>query len=798
MQFSDRLGRDFISKTATGMKDITKKRIVRWFWIILLVPITCFILLVLAVWAFADIPSFEELENPESKLATQVIAEDGEILTTFHIENRSYVTYGDLSPYLIEAAVATEDVRFYSHSGIDFQSLARVLVKTLLLNDSSQGGGSTITQQLAKTLYPRENLGGSIPGVRHMKMVWIKLKEWITAVKLERNYTKNEILTMYMNAVFFGSNAYGIKTASQTFFSKDPSELNAEESAMLVGMVNKPTRYNPVLNPDKALGRRNFVLGQMAKAGYLTGHEADSLCALPVTLAYHVLDHNAGLAPYFRDMLRRTMNAKKPERSSYSIYEDYKVDSLQWADNDLYGWLHKNKKTDGTPYSLDRDGLRIYTTINYKMQQYAEEAVAEHLGLDLQKGFWRDLSRKKHRPFSDEVDEATIDRLMSQARRWSDRYRIMKSRGASEQEISASFREPVEMRVFSWDGKGYIDTLMTPDDSIRYYKSFLRAAFMAIEPQTGHIKAYVGGPDYRYFMYDMVSTGKRQVGSTIKAILYTLAMQEGLGPCDKVPNIPQTFVLPTGETWTPRGGTKRVGEMVTLRWGLANSENNISAWVLKQFTPEAVAQMAHKMGITSFIDPVPSIFLGTAEISVKEMVAAFSIFANKGVYSTPLPVYRIEDKYGNVLDQFQAETREVITERTAYLMCNLLEGVVQNGTGVRLRYKYKLTNPMGGKTGTTQAHADGWFMGVTPELVGGVWVGAEDRSIHFQNLAHGQGANMALPIWAKFLLKAYADPSLGLTQCDFEMPAGITKPLDCDDEESAGEASEMEYNEDFF
>ena len=388
------------------MKDITKKRIIKWFWIILLVPVACVMLLILSVWAFADIPSFEELEDPESKLATQVIAEDGEILTTFHIENRSYVSYEELSPYLIEAAVATEDVRFYSHSGIDFRSLARVLVKTLMMSDSSQGGGSTITQQLAKTLYPREDLGGSFPGVRQIKMIWIKLKEWITAVKLERNYTKNEILTMYMNAVFFGSNAYGIKTASQTFFSKNPSELTVEESAMLVGMVNKPTRYNPVLNPDKALGRRNFVLKQMAKAGFLTDEAADSISALPIMLAYQMQDHNAGLAPYFRDMLRRTMRATKPERSSYSIYEDYRVDSLQWADNDLYGWLNKNRKADGTPYSLDKDGLRIYTTINYKMQKYAEEAVAEHLGQDLQNSFLERPSR--------EVEEAVLQLMWTQ------------------------------------------------------------------------------------------------------------------------------------------------------------------------------------------------------------------------------------------------------------------------------------------------------------------------------------------------------------------------------------------------
>ena len=781
------------------MKDITKKRIIKWFWILLLVPIACVMLLILAVWAFADIPSFEELENPESKLATQVIAEDGEILTTFHIENRSYVSYEELSPYLIEAAVATEDVRFYSHSGIDFRSLARVLVKTLMMSDSSQGGGSTITQQLAKTLYPREEVSSSFPGARQMKMVWIKLKEWITAVKLERNYTKNEILTMYMNAVFFGSNAYGIKTASQTFFSKNPSELTAEESAMLVGMVNKPTRYNPALNPDKALGRRNFVLRQMARAGYLTEHEADSISALPIVLAYQVQDHNAGLAPYFRDMLRRTMNAKKPERSSYSVYEDYRVDSLLWADDDLYGWLNKNKKADGSSYSLDRDGLRIYTTINYKMQQYAEEAVREHLGNDLQDSFWRDLRRKTNKPFSNDVDKATRDRLMSQARRWSDRYRIMKARGASEQEIRKSFGEKTSMRVFSWKGKGYIDTLMTPDDSIKYYKSHLRAGFMAIEPETGHVKAYVGGPDYRYFKYDNVRQGKRQVGSTIKPFLYTLAMQEGMSPCDKVVNVPQTFIV--GEdTWTPKSTDRDewIGQTVTLKWGLTKSSNNISAYLMKQFGPHAMAEMMRKMGIGSHIEEVPSLCVGPADLSLYEMVAAYNTFPSRGVHIEPLFVTRIEDNAGNVLSEFTTRKREAISEQTAFLMANLMQGVVNNGTAVRLRYKYGLKGEIAGKTGTTNDQADGWFIGYTPTITGGVWVGAEDRQVHFQSMTYGQGSNMALPIWGIWMKKVIADGTLGVSEADrFIAPPGMHLNLDCDGSDNDA-GRRVEDSEEYF
>ena len=560
------------------MTDITRKKIVKWFWIIISAPVLLLLAMILLVWAFADIPSFEELENPESKLATEIIADDGQILTTFHIENRSFVSYDELSPYLVQAAVATEDKRFYNHSGIDFQSLGRVLVKTLLLSDSSQGGGSTITQQLAKTLYPRADVSSKIPGVSTVKLVIIKLKEWITAVKLERDYTKEEIMDMYLNAIFFGSNAYGVRAASQTFFAKEPADLTVEESATLVGMVNKPTRYNPALNPDKALVRRNFVIGQMEKAGYLTKEQRDSIQQIPITIDYQVQDHNAGLAPYFRDMLRRIMNAGEPQRSKYAYREDYVADSLLWADDPLYGWLNKNRKPDGTQYNLDKDGLRIYTTINAKMQKYAEEAVAEPLGKDLQKSFQRDLRYKTNKPFSNDVEQSTRDLVMKQARRWSDRYRMMKKEGRSESEILKSFSVPVNMRVFSWNRKGYVDTTMTPDDSIKYYKSILRAGFMAIEPVTGHIKAYVGGPNYRYFKYDNVRQGKRQVGSTVKSFLYTLAMQSGMTPCTKVVNVPQTFIVGEDE-WTPRSTDKDmwIGQTVTLKWGLTHSSNNISA-----------------------------------------------------------------------------------------------------------------------------------------------------------------------------------------------------------------------------
>ena len=763
------------------MTDAVKKKIVKWFWILFSFPILLAGGLIALVWAFADIPSFEDLENPDSKLATQVIAEDGEILTTFHIENRSYVTFGELSQNLVNAAVATEDVRFYNHSGIDFKSLGRVAVKTLLGGDSSQGGGSTISQQLAKTLYPRQDVSSRIPGFSKVKMVWIKLKEWVTAVKLERSYTKDEIMNMYMNAIFFGSNAYGIKAASQTFFAKSPSDLTVEEAATLVGMVNKPTRYNPVLNPDKSLVRRNFVISQMEKAGFITREERDSIQQIPIALSYQIQDHNAGLGPYFRDMLRRTMNAKEPKRSSYAQYEDYVVDSLQWADNAFYGWLNKNTKADGSKYNLDKDGLRIYTTINYKMQKYAEEAVAEHLGKDLQKSFWRDLRWKKNKPFSNDIDPTMIDQLMKQARRWSDRYRIMKANGATEAQIRKSFSEPVKMRVFSWDKPGYVDTLMTPDDSIKYYKSHLRAAFMAIEPHTGHIKAYVGGPNYRYFKYDNVRQGKRQVGSTIKPFLYTLAMQEGMTPCDKVVNVPQTFLV-NDTTWTPKSTDKDewIGQTVTLKWGLTKSSNNISAYLMKQYGPHAMTDMMRKMGVGSYIDETYSLCVGSADISVYEMVAAYNTFPSKGVYVTPIFVTRIEDNMGNVIGEFNNTKREAIGEHTAYLMANLMQGVVNSGTGVRLRAKYGLKGEIAGKTGTTNDQSDGWFIGYTPSLTAGVWVGAEDRQVHFESLALGGGSNMALPIWGLFMQKVLADGTLGVSENDRFVPSGVKLELNCD------------------
>ena len=728
-------------------------------------------------------PTFEELENPNNRFASEVYFADGPIMNRyFEKENRKYIEYREIPQSVIDALIATEDVRFYDHSGVDVRGLFRV-AKGLLTANTSAGGGSTISQQLAKMLFPRES------DLNVFELAIRKFREWVIAVRLEKSYTKEEILTMYLYKYDFLNLAVGISSAADIYFQVPLDSLKVEQAAMLIGMAKNSSYYNPVRRPELTLNRRNVVLSQMYKYDKITREECDSLKKLPLGLNFKRVDHKEGLATYFREYLRLFMTANKPDRKRYRDLSQFRLDSVAWKTNPLYGWCKKNVKVDGSHYDLYSDGLKIYTTLDSRMQKYAEEAVREHLSQDLQPLFDKEKVKKHRPPFSNDMTPTEIEEVLDRSIRQSERYRVLSKQGMSFKEIRKTFDQPLKMQVFTWNG--IRDTVMTPLDSIKHYKSFFRSGFMVMQPQTGYIKAYVGGPDYRYFMYDMVSAGKRQVGSTIKPILYTLAMQEGLGPCDKVPNIPQTFILPTGEPWSARGGTKRQGEMVTLRWGLANSENNISAWVLKQFTPEAVAQMAHKMGITSFIDPVPSVFLGTAEITVKEMVAAYSIFANKGVYNSPLPVYRIEDKYGNVLQEFRPESREVITDNTAYLMCNLLEGVVTGGTGVRLRYKYKLMNPMGGKTGTTQKHADGWFMGVTPDLVGGVWVGAEDRSIHFQNLANGQGASMALPIWAKFLLKAYADPRLKMSDRPFDRPAGINKRLDCDETISEAEVKEI-------
>lgn len=784
----------------------TRKTLILIFWIALTAPVLLLVLLVGGVWLFAEIPSFAELEHPDNNLATQVISQDGVVLSTFHIENRTYVSYEEIAPSVVQAAVSTEDVRFYSHCGIDFRGLARVVVKTIVGRDSSQGGGSTITQQLAKTLYPREDMSGKSPVARTARMVTIKVKEWITALKLERNYTKNEIMAMYLNSIFFGSGAYGIKAAAETFFATDPANLTIEQAAVLVGAVNKPTRYNPALHPDQAIVRRNLVISRMKTAGYITEAQMLEAQAKPIELKYQVQDHNSGLAPYFRDMIRREMSAEKPRRSSYRYEEEYVADTVRWAHDGFYGWLNKNRKPDGSRYNLDRDGLRIYVTIDSRMQRYAEEAVAQQLGGNLQKQFDREMRSRRNPPYPNKMETSTYNTIMGQARKWSERYRSQKREGKDEKDILAQFSVKTPMRLFAWNDKGYVDTLMTPDDSIKYYKSILRAGFMAIEPSTGHVKAYVGGPNYRYFKFDNVRQTKRQVGSTVKPFLYTLAMQEGMTPCDRVVNMPQTFVV-GDTTWTPRSTDRAdwIGKTVTLKWGLTHSSNNISAYLMRQFGPASMAKMMHKMGIKSHLDEVYSLCVGPVDLSLCEMVSAFNTFPSKGVYTEPVFVTRIEDSDGNLLSEFSGRRTEAISERTAYLMVNLMEGVIDHGTGRRLRWGYNLKGQIAGKTGTTNDNSDGWFIGYTPKLTAGAWVGGEDRMVHFNELAKGSGSATALPIWGIFMKKCLADPTLGFSENDvFEAPAGMYLDLDCtggdiETEEIGTDAiSKVAEEEDFF
>ncbi|BAX80294.1 penicillin-binding protein 1A [Labilibaculum antarcticum] len=763
------------------------------FWSVFLIGVLLVILFFAGVsnGTFGFMPSFEELENPDNSLATEVYTVDGNLIGKFYFENRSFVEYPDLSSFLVDALIATEDVRFNDHSGIDIRGLGRVAIG-LVTGNRSAGGGSTISQQLAKMLFPRESFE------KKFDIVFRKFREWVIAVKLERSYTKEEIMTMYFNKFDFLNLAVGIKSAANVYFNTTPDSLRVEQAAMLVGMAKNPSYFNPLRRPELTLDRRNVVLSQMVKYDYLSEMEFDSLKNIPLEIDFQKVDHKRGMAPYFREYLRASFTANKPLRNQYPsyAYQQFHKDSLEWESNPFYGWCNKNVKVDGTPYNIYTDGLKIYTTLDSRMQRYAEEAVVEHLGLDLQMAFNREKENHKNPPFSDDLTDEDVAQNIETSMRRSERYRVLKKNGMSMDSIRLVFKDPTKMKIFTW--KGERDTILSPNDSMLYMKGFLRAGFMSMEPQTGEVRAYVGGPNFEHFMYDMVNVGKRQVGSVIKPFLYTLAMKEGLSPCDRVPNIPQTFILPDGSPWTAKNSTDaRSGEMVTLKWGLAHSVNYISGWVLKQTTPESVVEMAHKMGIISEIDPVPSIFLGTSEITVYEMVGAYSTFVNKGVYIKPSFITKVEDHKGNLLAQSVPRKREVMDERTAYLMTNLLEGVVQRGTGVRLRFTYGLNNPIGGKTGTTQNQSDGWFMGITPELVSGVWVGAEDRSVHFEGIRLGQGANMALPIWALYMQKVYADKSLGLTQGDFEKPRGVSINLDCDDDSNTNELIESE-NDDFF
>jgi penicillin-binding protein 1A len=761
------------------------KKYLIWFWALFTFPfillITIFILI--SKEKLGTMPSFRELENPEYFLAAEVFSEDEVLLGTIAIEDRTWTNFDELSPYLVNALIATEDIRYYRHSGIDIRGIVRAVVKTIALRQNT-GGGSTITQQLAKQLYPRDTAHVSAV-TRKIRLGVSKFKEWQTAVKLEKSYTKQEIIAMYLNKYDFLYQAIGIRSAAKVYFNTTPDSLDLHEAAMLIGMLKNSSLYNPVRYYERVFQRRNIVLSQMAKYGYISKHVADSVKKLPLGLDFQIKDHNSGRATYLREYLRTLMTRPEPDRKKYIQQESYDDALWEWQNNPLYGWCNKNKKPDGSNYDIYKDGLKIYTTVNSKMQQFAEESVVEHLSQEVQPDFYNRAKTFRIPPYSDDLTQKIIDELILRSLKQSNRYYIMRARGYSEDSIMLAFNTPVKMKVFSW--KGERDTIMTPLDSIWYYKYFIRSGFMVADPHNGYVKAYVGGPDFRYFKYDACTQQRRQVGSTIKPFLYTVAMMNGYSPCYEVENIPRTFqVIIDGKdsTWTPRssGNKKYHGKLVTLKWGLAQSENYISAWVMEKFSPSAVANLMHKMGVRSFIDPVYSIFLGTSDVKLEEMVGAYGTFVNKGVYTRPMYVSRIEDKNGNVISRFTPQIEEVLSEQTAFLMVNLLQGVVQTGSGIRMRREpYMLMNQIGGKTGTTQEQSDGWFMGVTPNLVGGVWCGWEDRSIHFESLLEGQGANVALPIFALFLKKVYADPELGIMEADeFERPSGFNMELDCE------------------
>ena len=753
------------------------RKIINALWVLLAVALIAIVVVFVSIskgW-IGYMPPVEELENPNYKFATEVFSEDGKVLGTFSMEknNRVYSSYADLSPNIIHALIATEDVRFAEHSGIDAKALFRAIVKRGLLLQKSAGGGSTISQQLAKQLFTEKVASNT------MQRLLQKPIEWVIAVKLERYYTKEEILTMYLNKFDFLNNAVGIKTAASTYFGCEPKDLKIEQAAMLVGMCQNPSRYNPVSrNPkirENALGRRNVVLRQMEKAGYISDAECDSLQALPLKLAYTRVDHKEGLATYFREYLRGVMTAKKPVKSEYRGWQmqKYYEDSLSWETNPLYGCCAKNKKKDGSNYNIYTDGLKIYTTINSHMQQYAEDAIKEHLGDFLQPLFFKEKQGSKNAPYARALPQARVEELLTRAMKQTERYNVMKSAGASEQEIRKAFDTPQEMSVFTWAGEK--DTIMTPMDSIRYYKHFLRTGFMSMDPMTGYVKAYVGGPNYTYFQYDMAMVGRRQVGSTIKPYLYTLAMENGFSPCDQVRHVEQTLITETGEAWTPRNANnKRYGEMVTLKWGLANSDNWISAYLMGKLNPYNLVRLIHSFGVRNkAIDPVVSLCLGPCEISVGEMVSAYTAFANKGIRVAPLFVTRIEDSDGNVLSTFAPQMEEVISVSSAYKMLVMLRSVINEGTGGRVR-RYGITADMGGKTGTTNDNSDSWFMGFTPSLVSGCWVGGDERDIHFGTMTYGQGAAAALPIWATYMKKVYDDPTLGYSQTEtFKLPEGF-------------------------
>ena len=735
-----------------------------WFWSLFFGGL---LLIWLILWlitrgALGYLPPLEELQNPKNTFASEVISCDMQSLGRYYrYENRIGVNYTDLSPNIINALIATEDVRFYDHTGVDFKSMFRAIIKL-----GRAGGGSTLTQQLAKQLWsPRAN--------NKIERAMQKPIEWIIATKLERLYSKDEILLMYLNQFDFLYNAVGIQSASQVYFSTTPADLKLEQAATLVGMCKNPSLYNPVRHPERATNRRNTVLSQMQKYGYIDEATRDSVAAIPLELHYHSVDHKQGPAPYLREYLRGVLTAKEPKESDYSEWnkQQYKLDRLAWENNPLYGFCEKNRKPNGDKYDIYQDGLKIYTTIDSRMQRYAEEAVSEHMQAQ-QKSFFKELKKKKNAPFSRTLTQEEVDGIMNRSMRQTDRFRNMKRAGYSTDSIFASFKEPREMQVFTYE-RGMIDTVMSPIDSIKWQKSYLRCGFMSMDPHTGHVKAYVGGPDFAQFQYDMTTKGRRQVGSTVKPYLYTLAMNEGMWPCETWVYDSVVVILPNGDRWAPRDTHEKYwGDTVTLTWGLKESSNWMAAYLMTLFTPEQLVKMMQSFGIQGPLDPVVSLCLGPCEVSVEEMVDAYTTFANKGIRTEPLYVTRIEDNNGNIIGSFTPRTHEIISETTTYKMIYMLRAVLDHGTGVRTRFKYHITAPMGGKTGTTNNNSDGWFMCFTPSLVSGTWVGGEDRGIHFDNMAEGQGASMALPICALYMQKVLADEELGYDPNEqFDIPA---------------------------
>lgn len=741
-------------------------RLVRLLWTIFgagaVVVMLSFILIANGVIGY--MPPIEDLQNPIDKYASQLISEDNVVMGSFALKgnNRIYTTYEDLSPEIVKALIATEDKRFADHSGIDIKGLFRVFFRTVLMGQKDAGGGSTITQQLAKQLYSptAKNIF-----VRAMQ----KPIEWVIAAKLERYYSKEEIVTLYLNKFDFLYQAVGIDSAAKIYFDKSPKELTIEEAAMLVGMCKNPSYYNPIRYPERTLGRRNVVLKLMSEQGYISRDESVALQALPLELNFKRQSHREGIAPYFREYLRKIMMAEKPDRSKYRDWQeqDYERDVLQWENNPLYGWCNKNKKSNGEPYNIYTDGLKIYTTINSRMQEHAETAMIEHLAGDIQIAFDREKKGRDYAPFSRDISAEERKNIINRDIKNSDRFRLQKAAGISEAEIMRSFEEPVEMSVFAYakeDGK-YVtilkDTVMTPRDSILYHKRFLRSGFMAMDSSTGYVRAYVGGPDYSTFQYDMATQGRRQVGSTMKPYLYSMAMNEGFTPCDQVMHVQPHIRLATGEVWSPKNtGSSRVGQMVSINWGLQNSSNWVTAWLMSQMSPVTFVDLLHSFGVTGDLDPTPAICLGSPDITVEEMVSGFSTFANAGMRALPIYVTRIEDQYGNVVAEFLPDIREVLPADASYKTLHMLRNVMNGGTGGRVRNRYNVTADMGGKTGTSQNHSDGWFMGFTPRISTGCWVGGEDRSIHFDGIRLGQGANMSLPIVAKFFQKVFNDKVL--------------------------------------